>query len=221
MRYSKTISAAALLLSVLAAGVSSSYAQFGLGADVVSRYVWRGTDFGNSAAVQPGIAYTAGAVEIGAWASWSVDGSPSGNENDLYVTYNAGPVGITVTDYFFPSLGFTDDNFLDYGNDVGAHSLEAMISYGGEGFSLLGGYFFTGGDGIKKSVYLEGSYDLPLPTDEIGASIVVGAGNEQYTTDTDFNLVVIGLSLSKESWFASYMINPEKETTFLVFGKSF
>lgn len=41
-------------------------AQFGLGADVVSRYVWRGTDFGNAASVQPYISYTAGVLEIGA-----------------------------------------------------------------------------------------------------------------------------------------------------------
>jgi hypothetical protein len=78
------------------------------------------------------------------------------------------------------------------------------VSYGGEGFSLLAGYFFTGSEGVKEAVYLEGSYDLPLPTDEVSASLFLGAGNETlYTTDGDFNIVSIGLALSKESWSAT------------------
>ena len=72
-----------------------------MGADVVSRYVWRGTDVGDSPAVQPSISYTMGAIEVGAWSSWSVSASGA-NENDLYVTYAAGPMSVTLTVYFFP-----------------------------------------------------------------------------------------------------------------------
>ena len=35
--------------------LSMLYGEVTIGADVVSRYVWRGTDYGNAAAVQPGI----------------------------------------------------------------------------------------------------------------------------------------------------------------------
>ena len=34
--------------------------------DIASRYVWRGTDFGNSPSIQPGIIYTSGALSLGA-----------------------------------------------------------------------------------------------------------------------------------------------------------
>ena len=34
--------------------------------DVASKYVWRGTDFGNSPSVQPSILYTSGSLTLGA-----------------------------------------------------------------------------------------------------------------------------------------------------------
>lgn len=66
------------------------HAGFDLGADVVSRYIWRGTDFGNSASVQPYVSFSAGPVEVGAWSSWAVT-APGANENDLYVSASFGP----------------------------------------------------------------------------------------------------------------------------------
>ena len=41
-----------------------------LGADIMSRYVWRGTDFGNSAAIQPGLSYSKEGFTVGAWGAW-------------------------------------------------------------------------------------------------------------------------------------------------------
>ena len=45
-------------------------AEVGIGADVVSRYIFRGTDFGNAVTVQPGLTYSTDSFEIGAWSSW-------------------------------------------------------------------------------------------------------------------------------------------------------
>mgnify|MGYP001369321447 CR=1 FL=1 len=42
--------------------------------DIASRYVWRGTDFGNSPSIQPGITYTSGALTLGAWSAWQHSG---------------------------------------------------------------------------------------------------------------------------------------------------
>ena len=82
--------------------LSMLYGEVTIGADVVSRYVWRGRDYGNAAAVQPGIETTLGPVTFGAWGSWSISpglyfngthnddlddnmvAESSGNECDLY-----------------------------------------------------------------------------------------------------------------------------------------
>ena len=72
----------AALLSTLALSAVPAAADVGFGADVVSRYVWRGTDFGNAVSVRPGMSYSTGSVEGGAWSSWAINGGGA-NENDL------------------------------------------------------------------------------------------------------------------------------------------
>ena len=72
----------AIILSViLLMGIAN--AQVDLGADLVSRYVWRGTDFGNSASVQPYLSVGFAGVEAGAWASYPITAAGA-NENDLH-----------------------------------------------------------------------------------------------------------------------------------------
>ena len=48
----------------------------------------------------------------------------------------------------------------------------------------------------------------------------LGLGNGAYSTDGEFAPVSIGVSASKDNYSASYIINPDKETSFLVFGVS-
>lgn len=210
-----------LTLVLVLAAVAPTFAQFGLGADVVSRYVWRGTDFGNQLSVQPYASYTAGNVEVGAWGSFgAVNGGA--NENDLYITFSQSGFSLTLTDYFFPALSngvATDNNFGKYGSDDGAHFLEIMGGYSQNGVGFTAGYFFSG-IGLKKSIYLQGSYELQIEGD-VAANLFLGAGNEAYTDDTKFDVIEIGLGLSKESWSVSYIINPNQDTAFLVIGKSF
>jgi len=58
--------------------------------------------------VQPGIETTVGLVTVGAWGSWALNGAENSNECDLYASATVGPVGITVTDYYFPVYAGTD-----------------------------------------------------------------------------------------------------------------
>ncbi len=48
------------------------YAQeFSVGTDVVSRYIWRGTDLGeNTPSIQPTISFSAGGFTTGFWGAW-------------------------------------------------------------------------------------------------------------------------------------------------------
>jgi hypothetical protein len=190
-------------------------ADIGIGADLVNRYVWRGTDFGDAVSVQPSIAYSTDSFEIGAWSSWGIT-SNGMNENDLYVSFAAGPVGITVSDYYFP--GYTgSDGLFDYGSD-GAHVIEVMGSFEAGSMSIAAAVNVLGDD--DNSLWVELGYGLG-EIDEADVSLSAGLGNGAYTTDGDPMVASIGISVSKGDYSASYIINPDQETSFLVFGRSF
>ena len=178
-----------------------------IGADVVSRYVWRGTDYGNAAAVQPSIETTIGPVALGAWGSWSISPGPadaSGNECDLYASTTVGPVGLTLTDYFFPKYAGTDSLL-----NVDKHIIEVSGGADVGPVSLLAAANVSGDD--DNSTYLELTY----------SAFSLGLGNGAYSTDGEFAPVSIGVSASRDNFSASYIINPDKETSFLVFGVNF
>ena len=178
-----------------------------IGADVVSRYVWRGTDYGNSAAVQPSIETTIGPVALGAWGSWSISPGPadaSGNECDLYASTTVGPVGLTLTDYFFPAYAGTD-SLLNL--DIHVFELSAGADVGP--VSILAAANVSGDD--DNSTYLELTY----------GAFSLGLGNGAYSTDGEFAPVSLGISASRDNFSASYIINPDQETSFLVFGVNF
>jgi len=46
-----------------------------LGADLVSSYVWRGTQFGSGAHIQPWVSLSTGNLEFGAWGSFPTTAS--------------------------------------------------------------------------------------------------------------------------------------------------
>ena len=187
--------------------LSMLYGEVTIGADVVSRYVWRGTDYGNAAAVQPGIETAVGPVTLGAWGSWSISPGPadaSGNECDLYASTTVGPVGLTLTDYFFPAYAGTD-SLLNI--DIHVFELSAGADVGP--VSLLAAANVSGDD--DNSTYLELTY----------GAFSLGLGNGAYSTDGEFAPVSIGVSASRDNFSASYIINPDQETSFLVFGVNF
>ena len=220
--------AAPLLFALTLAAVPAD-AGVGFGADVVNRYVWRGTDFGNAVSVQPGMSISHGNVEVGAWSSWAItDGGA--NENDLYASFSSGPIGITLTDYYFPTQDFnddpdegevkTDDAFFSYSDEDGVHWLEISASLAPDGVPLSALVAYNVSGDADKSFWAEATYDLG-EMEETAVSVTVGFGNGFYTTTTDPALVSVGLNMSKGDCFASYILNPDKESTFLVFGKSF
>ena len=212
------------LLFALALAAVPADAGVGFGADVVNRYVWRGTDFGNAVSVQPGMSISHGNIEIGAWSSWAItDGGA--NENDLYASFSSGPIGITLTDYYFPGLT-EDDSFFSFSNDDAVHILEisASLALDGMPLSALAAFNFSGDP--DDSFWVEATYDLG-EMEETAVSVTAGFGNGVYTHEGDEDsedttaLVSVGLNMSKGDYFASYILNPDRESSFLVFGRSF
>ena len=197
------------------AGVSS--AQPGLGADIVSRYVWRGTDFGNSASVQPSLSHTIGPVEIGAWGSYALTAAGAGfNENDLFIAWSAGPISLTVTDYFYPE-GF---DIFNYSDKDAVHILEGSASVSFGSASVLGAFNFSGDP--DHSFYAELGWDLG-EKEGVAMSIAAGIGNHVYVKRTggDPALVSVSVTACKGPLSVSWILNPDAKTDFLVFGYHF
>ncbi|MCH7612051.1 MAG: hypothetical protein IIB95_00810 [Candidatus Marinimicrobia bacterium] len=183
--------------------------------NVFNRYVWRGTDYGNSPSIQSGIEYSTGSLTLGAWGAWQYSGN--GNENDLYVSYSSGPLSFTITDYFFPSNSGGSDGFLDFNPDSGTHFIEASVSGEVSGIGLYAGYFFHEPGAEEKSIYANISY----------GPFMLGFGNGLYTTiDEDngndkFDVIELGITASNNMFSCSWILNPNQETTFLIVGMSF
>ena len=189
--------------------LSMLYGEVTIGADVVSRYVWRGTDYGNATSVQPSIETAIGPVTVGAWGSFPLTdaigtSATAGNECDLYVSTTVGPVGLTLTDYFFPVYAGTD-SLLNV--DIHVFELSAGADVGP--VSILAAANVSGDD--DNSTYLELTY----------GAFSLGLGNGAYSTDGEFAPVSLGISASRDNFSASYIINPDQETSFLVFGVNF
>ena len=235
----------ATLFLLFAAASTAGLAQpeVSFGADLVSRYVWRGFDFGQSAAAQPYIELTSGDFTVGTWGSFGISDASS-NELDLYASYAFGPITVGVTDYYFPTdapdIGVTggSDYFnFDDGGD-GAHYIEPFVSYdGGDAIPLgitIAPMLYND---PEFSTYIEASTGFEVSGVELGlalGSLVVldeddVDGSALYGTSKTATVTNIMLSAGREipitdqfslPVFGQYIVNPETERAFLLFGIS-
>jgi hypothetical protein len=204
-----------------------------VGADLVSRFVWRGTDYGGSPSIQPYIEAEIFGITIGAWGAYTIN-APGAQEADLYISYPiADLVTIGFTDYFYP-----DDapGLMDYFSDP-THIIEFNSSISLGNFSLSANINLINDD--ENSLYFEAGYSFGF------IDLFIGAGNGVYTFETavpaydpvtdpnprdDFMVVNFGISASKDikvtdsysiPLYSKFIINPYTRTPFLIFGISF
>jgi len=206
---------------VLAASVAK--AQFSVGSDLVSRYVWRGSDYGNSAALQPTVEYEAGDFTIGAWGSFALSGTDAFNEADLYASYGFDfGLSLGVTDYYYPGT-----KWGEFEDEVSSHALELNLGYELNDLSLAGNYMLNNsvnGAGAEDGVvYFEAGYSFD------NVDVFVGAGDGWVSNSGDFEVVNVGLSTSKKikisetlslPMFGQVIINPNTEQFHIVVGIS-
>lgn len=164
--YKKMISKGLLALAFATCATAAS-AQFSVGTDLVSSYVWRGFKQDGTATlqspnIQPYVSYTFGKLTVGSWGSTSFTGTVK--EVDLYATYAfSSALALTVTDY---NWGFTQ-SYFKYGSGTD-HVFEATLAYtGGESLPLSASLntMFAGADKTSAgkqaySTYLELGYQL-------------------------------------------------------------
>ena len=208
-----------ILLTIVALlSPNISYSQ-DFGADLVSSYIWRGTQFGSGAHIQPYMDLGSGNLTGGVWGSFPTSAKGGGNELDLWVSYDFGPLALTVTNYTFPGEGgvYADGEGLFNGDYT-----ELAASTSIMGVDLSAGYFTE-----VEALYVE----LGFSTGAV--DIAFGYGDDQadgFYAGGGSGLVNMSFSGSKDIQisdnyalpvFGSFILNPEAETAFLVFGISF
>ena len=121
-----------LLVSVgLSAQDNESKVDLNLGSDFMSRYVWRGVDYGQSPSIQPGMALSTSFFEFGVWGAYATNGFKT-QEVDLYLTYNiVDAFSVTITDYFFPDEVLSSNSYFEYQVSKSGHIFELMLSFNG------------------------------------------------------------------------------------------
>jgi len=222
---------------------SKSQLKLNIAADIVSSYVWRGTDYGNSPAIQPTLSLVYKNFEAGCWGSIASNGFYK--EIDLFAKYTYKKFALTFTDYYVPSVNGTpssaDPRFFTYKDKTTAHSFEASLLFkGGEKFPLwlLGGVYFYGNDkrwgyDAQKdfdektyySSYFEAGYTFAVKENSI--DIVMGITPSAGAYGNKSGLVNMGISGCRkikisESFElplkASLYFNPQSSSAFFILG---
>ena len=200
------------------------------GADVVSSYVWRGTQFGTGPAVQPWFTLpelTSG-LELGVWGSFPLSDAASGQtyELDMYASYDFGPFALTITNYTFNNpngvYGATVDSYEDSGYELFDGDMEVTASASLGAIGLTVGYFTD-----LEALYVEAG------TTVAGMDLAIGYGSDgdgAFYAGGDSGLVNVSLGGSKDikitddyslPLFGSFIYNPDAEAAFMVVGMSF
>jgi hypothetical protein len=214
-----------------------------LGTDLVSRYVWRGTDFGQSPAIQPTLSVSGKHLEFGVWGSMATNNSYA--EVDCYLKYSLHGFTAMVTDYYVPEIGgestAPDSRYFMYADKKTAHSIEASLQYKGDDrfpMWVLGGVFLYGNDkrwgydaekdsteSTYYSTYIEAGYTFhPGKINlDLFAGVTPGAGAYGHKA----GLVNLGVTAVRSIRITpefelplkgSLIFNPESSKVFFVVG---
>jgi|GEM_PF-230299 len=193
--------------------------------DLMSRYIWRGQDYGHSPSIQPCLSATWKDFTLGTWGVYSITGAGS-QETDFYLEKSIGHFTFSVSDYW----SFDDStkaDFFNYHRESTTHLLEAQVLLSGGKklpFNLLGSYLFYGAD-PSKSIYLELQYLHSYGSTDMQVFAGFQAKGEYYGQNAKF--VNLGCTVIKsievtDRWILplslSLIINPSNESAYLVAG---
>lgn len=236
MKHTNTKIIAITFLMIISSLSLFAQSELSVGGDLVSRYVWRGTDFGQAPSIQPGLDFTTGGFSIGVWGAYQLGRDASelpADELDLYLGYSLelgrSSLDLVVTDYYFPNAG---GRFGDYdGEGKGAHIVEIGATYTApESFPIYVSAYVNVHNDPDNSSYFEIGYSTAVKN--VGFDIFAGAtpgGTNMFYGTEKFAFVNVGITASKEikisddfslPLFGSYIINPQQDKGFFVLGIS-
>lgn len=233
MKTTKYIIAALILLMTTVA--KAEYGVEGtLGADLVSQYIWRGTNCG-SAALQPTLGIAWKGLSLTAWGNVGITSADDTRELDFTVGYSARGFNVGVTDYWFSS-GNEDaaGRYFLYKNDKTNHMFEGNVGYDFGILSMQWYTMFAGSDykanGERAySSYLEISAPFKLAKCDWTAAVgaVPYACSGIYGNANRFAVTHITIKATKELTiqdkvdlpiYVALTANPKEQHMYLVFG---
>ena len=179
---------------------------FDIGADFMSRYVWRGLQYGgNAPSIQPTLGLNWKGLNVGFWGAYSLAGLNESQELDFFLSYTFYKDMFTVlfTDYYFPN-GRVPDKFYSYDEDSTSHILEGTVSFNGTDkipVSLLVAVNFYGADASR----IENDPNSPKFNEKVGI---------QYSTylELGYSTTIIK-KISFDAFAGFNLTNPRKEDT--------
>jgi hypothetical protein len=206
------------------------------GADLVSRYLWRGQLYSANPNIQPYLGLNIGSFTIGSWASYAI--AQNYAEIDLFATYNIGNLSVTVYDYYCENEdSLPEAEYFHWKRKTTAHQLEGTLAWNGtENFPLkaTAAVFFYGNDRDSEtldqyySTYFELGY--PFEIGNIGIDLFAGATFNEGLYSDKANFVNLGCTVNKEIEISdkfklpvkgTFAINPSTEDVFFVVGITF
>jgi hypothetical protein len=235
----KNITFILLIIGFLSGINLQAQEKFGVeaGAGIVSRYNWRGIDFGNSPAFQPSLTANYYGFQLGVWGSYTFNETASvSNEIDTWLSYSFKIYSVSVTailtDYYFPSSGSRFGNYNDFDDPegAGAHTLESGLSIGSESFPLTFSAFYNFYNDAGNNTYFQLDYSFNV--NNYGLNLFCGAtagskDNPAYYGSDKFNVINVGVKATKSikitdnfdlPVFVVYGINPRVDQAFMVLG---
>ncbi len=136
------------------------------GADLRTRWIYRGMELGNSPQIQPSVFIRNGGFQAGLWASHSLSlatdsGDPGSvyRETNLWMQYTFTFESFSLTPYLQNHYNPVND-LTDFSSD-GSHALQFQLGLAGSEdlpFDVMGGWVFHGDD--DNSLYVEAGYTL-------------------------------------------------------------
>jgi hypothetical protein len=193
--------------------------------DLMSRWIWRGLDYGHAPSIQPALSVSWKGFSLGAWGAYKLTGE-GGQETDLFLSKQIAFVTIAFWDYwsFYDTSGF---NYFDYNKSTTSHILEAQVLLSGNKsipFNFLASYFFYGAD-TSNSIYLELQFFHEFKPFDLLIFTGCQAKGTYYAPKAAF--VNIGLTVKKSipvtdrfslPLSLSLIFNPAGKSTYLVAG---
>lgn len=214
-----------------------------IGSDIMSRYIWRGCDYGDSPSIQPTLSFVMSNFEAGCWSAVSTNSFYK--EIDLYAKYTYKNISLIFTDYYVPSVNGApsspDTRYFNYVDKETAHTFEgSFLVKGGGKFPLwlTAGVFIYGNDkrwgyDIKKdttdetyySSYIEAGYTFSIQENNL--DLFLGFSPSAGAYGNDMGIVNLGLTGYRKIKItdsfelpvkSSLIFNPQASNAFIMFG---
>lgn len=208
-----------------------------VGADLVSSYIWRGTDCGG-VSIQPSASIAYKGFSLGAWGSVGFDKEDT-KEIDLILGYSTGGFSVAITDYWFSPYDEAEQiGFFKYGAHNTQHTFEGTVAYDFGPLAVSWNTYFAGTDyytvkdngDIKRSYSTYVGISAPFKLGSLDWTAEVGFTPWEGAYSDKFNVTNLTLKAAKEikitdsfslPIYAQLTFNPYTQGTYFVAGVSF